>query len=422
MNIGERIRQIRIHKKFTQGELVSGICSITYLSRIENGQIKPSASFLEKVAKKLDVDYNFLVDADYEDIEPKLLEICNKYKNDVLISNKDLASLELYVRETDSNLLLLKAYGVLIYYHSRNDNLLHVAPIVDQASQVIPNQVDPQYSEDFIYYFMARGHYFYNKQDYMAAHEIYVKVEGLLGLEETEQHAHIYYNLCHVNKELYKDKSIGRLYAKKAYRLYKKFNMEHEVINALLMLVLLYESDVLYDKALETLQQAELGVKKNYNSMYLPIITYYYGKIYHGLKDYTNAIKYYEESLQLSEFLYQKSQKIYMFRGLIEIHIELKDWKTVNKLMDEAFHFLSIADVPFAHVQLYGLKGKISKLRGDDYGYEKNMQTAIEMGLEKKQYPLVRELATELGNYFYDNRAYKMSAKYLKILSQLPPT
>lgn len=422
MNIGERIRQIRIHKKFTQGELVSGICSITYLSRIENGQIKPSASFLEKIAKKLDVDYNFLVDADYEDIEPKLLEICNKYKNDKSISEKDLASLELYVRETDSTLLLLKAYGVLIYYHSRNNNLLHVAPIVDQASQVIPNQVDPQYTEDYIYYLMARGHYFYNKQDYMAAHEIYVKAEGLLGLEETEQHAHIYYNLCHVNKELYKDKSIGRLYAKKAYKLYKKFNMEQEVIYTLLMLVLLYEGDRLYDKALETLQQAELGVKNNYNSMYSPIISYHYGKIYQGLKDYTNAIKYYEENLQLSEFLHQKSQKIYALRSLIEIHIELKDWKTVNKFMDEAFHFLSTADVPDAHVQLYGLKGKISKLRGDDYGYEKNMQTAIEMGLEKKQYPLVRKLATELGNHFYDNRAYKMSAKYLKILSQLSPT
>ncbi|HDR7964592.1 TPA: helix-turn-helix transcriptional regulator, partial [Bacillus wiedmannii] len=68
MNIGERIRQIRIHKEFTQGELVSEICSITYLSRIENGQIKPSVSFLEKVAKKMEVDYNFLVDEDYGDI------------------------------------------------------------------------------------------------------------------------------------------------------------------------------------------------------------------------------------------------------------------------------------------------------------------------------------------------------------------
>lgn len=415
MNIGERIRQIRIHKEFTQGELVSGICSITYLSRIENGQIKPSASFLEKAAKKLEVDYNFLVDADYEDIEPKLLEICNKYKNDNIISEKDLSSLELYVRDIDSILLLLKAYGVLMYYHSRNNNLLHVEPIVNQASQVIPNQIDSEYTEDYIYYLMARGHYFYNKQDYMAAHEIYVKAESLLGLEETIQHARIYYNLCHVNKELYKDKSISRLYARKAYKIFLRFNIETSVIDTLLMLALLYQLDELYDKALECLQQAELGVKNNNNSMYPPIISYNYGKIYHGLKDYTNAIKYYEESLQLSEFLHQKSQKIYTLRSLIEVHIEFKDWKTVNKFMDEAFNFLSISDVPDAHVQLYGFKGKISKLRGDYYGYEKSMQKAIEMGLEKKQYPLVSELAHELGNYFFDNRAYKMSAKYLKI-------
>ncbi|SFJ59443.1 MULTISPECIES: helix-turn-helix domain-containing protein [unclassified Bacillus (in: firmicutes)] len=422
MNIGERIRQMRIHKEFTQGELVSGICSITYLSRIENGQIKPSTSFLEKVAEKLEVDYNFLVDGNNDDMEPKILEICNRYKNDKVISEKDLSFLEVYVRDIDSILLLLKAYGVLIYYHSRNNNLLHVAPIVNQASQVIPNQVDPQYTEDFIYYLKARGHYLYNRQDYMAAHEIYVQIESLLGLEETEQHAAIYYNLCHVNKYLYKDKSIGRLYAKKAYRLYEKLNRENDVINTLLMLVLLYHSDELYDKALESLQQAELRAKANGNSMHLPIISYNYGKIYQGLKDYTNAIKYYEETLQLSEFLPNKTQKIYVLRGLIEIHIECKDWKTVNKLMDEAFHFLSTSDVPSAHVQLYGFKGKISKLRGDDYGYEKYMQKAVEIGLEKKQYPLVRELATELGNYFYGNRAYKMSAKYLKILSQFPPT
>ncbi|MGG5796578.1 transcriptional regulator [Bacillus cereus] len=415
MNVGERIRQIRIHKELTQGELVSGICSITYLSRIENGQIKPSASFLEKVAEKLDVDYNFLVDADYEDIEPMLLGICNKYKNDKIISEKDLSSLELYVRDIDSSSLLLKAYGVLIYYHSRNNNLVYVEAIVNQAAQVIPNQIDPQYTEDYIYYLMARGYYFYNKQDYMAAHEIYVKIESLLDLEETIQHASVYYNLCLVNKALYKDKSISRLYAQKAYKIFLRFNIKNKVIDTLLMLAILYDLDGLYDRALECLQQAEGGLEDNNNSIYSPIISYNYGKIYQDLKDYTNAIKYYEECLQLSEFLEQEHQKVYALRSLIEIHIEFKDWKTVNEFMDEAFELLSISDVPYANVQLYGLKGKISKLRGDDYGYEKQMQKAIEIGLEKKQYPLVSELAHELGDYFFDNRAYKMSAKYLKI-------
>ncbi|EOO20115.1 MULTISPECIES: helix-turn-helix domain-containing protein [Bacillus cereus group] len=420
MNIGERIREIRIHKEFTQGEVVSGICSITYLSRIENGQIKPSNSVLKKIAKNLDIDYNFLVGADYEDIEAKILEICNRYKNDNIISSKDLSSLELYVRDTDSILLLLKAYGVLIYYHSRNNNLLHVATIVNEASQVISNQVSSLYTQDFIYYLMARGHYFSNKQDYMTANEIYIQTENLLGLDETRLHADIYYNLSLTNQSLYKDQTISRLYAKKAYRLYEKLNVENQVINILIIIALQYQKDNLPEKAFESLKQAEIKAEVSNNPMYLPLIAYNYGKIYQGLKDYTNSIKYYEKSLQTSNLYPDQAQKIYAVRNLIEIYIEFKDWKIVNKLMDDALEMLSNSDMPHAYVEIYGLKGKISKLRGDNHGYEKNMQKAIEMGLEKKQYPLVREIATELGNYFYDNRAYKMSAKYLKISSQLP--
>ncbi|MCM3738001.1 helix-turn-helix domain-containing protein [Bacillus cytotoxicus] len=422
MNIGERIRQIRIHKEFTQGELVSGICSITYLSRIENGQIKPSTSFLEKVAEKLDVDYNFLINADEEDIEPKLLEICMEYKTEKIISEQDLSLLEIYVRETNSIPLLLKAYGVLIYYHSRSYNLTYIEPIVDQASQLIPNRVEAQNNEDFIYYLMARGLYYYNKQDNITAREIYVQVESLLGVEEHLQHANVYYNLSAVNSRLFKDKSISRLYSTKAYKLFEKLNIEDRAIDALIILALQYNLDKLYDKAFESLKQAELGAKSISNSMYLPIISYNYAKIYQGLKDYTNAIKYYEESLEFSEFLPNEADKVYTLRSLIEIYIELKDWENVNRLIADAFKILAVYDVPYAHVQLYGFKAAIFKLRGDYYGYEKEMQKAIEMGLEKKQYPLVREFATELGNYFYDNRAYKMSAKYLKILSQLPPT
>ncbi|HEK9099016.1 TPA: helix-turn-helix domain-containing protein [Bacillus pseudomycoides] len=46
MQIGERIRQIRIHKGMSQGELVSRVCSIADLSRILK-----SNGFLAKVSE-----------------------------------------------------------------------------------------------------------------------------------------------------------------------------------------------------------------------------------------------------------------------------------------------------------------------------------------------------------------------------------
>ena len=69
MEIGERIGQVRMHKGLTQGELVSEICSVTYLSRIESGKIKPSSSFLKKVSKKLDVDGDHLIEGNHEEIK-----------------------------------------------------------------------------------------------------------------------------------------------------------------------------------------------------------------------------------------------------------------------------------------------------------------------------------------------------------------
>ncbi|MEN1937872.1 helix-turn-helix domain-containing protein [Paenibacillus sp. 102] len=418
MQIGERIRQIRIHKGMTQGELVSEICSIAYLSRIENGQVKPSSSFLKKVSQKLNVDGDFLIDGKNEKIESNILKICEKYKKDERITETELSSLELYVRDTDSIPLLLKIYGVLIYYHVRNNNLSYVAPLVDQASQVIPNQVGTQDQEDHIYYLMARGLYFSNKEDYVTALEIYKKIENMLGPEETEQHAHIYYNLSLVTQSLYKDQSISRLYAKKAYKLYEKFNIEQQKIYVLINLAMQYNKDKLPEQAIESLKQAENEAKTNNNPLNVCLIAYNYGKIYQGLQDYANAIPYYEKSLELSDYLSRTADKVYILRNLIEIHIERKDWQTVNKLIDDAFDILSICDIPYAHVQLYGFKAQISKLRGNDDSFEKNMEKAIEIGLEKKQYSLVRELALELGNYLYDSRAYKQSAKYFKIAAE----
>ncbi|CAI8963137.1 hypothetical protein EMIT079MI2_650004 [Bacillus sp. IT-79MI2] len=186
----------------------------------------------------------------------------------------------------------------------------------------------------------------------------------------------------------------------------------------LILLAMQYNKDKLPEQAIESLKQAENKVKTNNNPLNVCLTAYNYGKIYQGLKDFANAIPYYEKSLELSDHLPRTADKVYILRNLIEIHIERKDWQTVNKLIDDAFDILSICDIPYAHVQLYGFKAQISKLRGNDDSFERNMEKAIEIGLEKKQYSLVRELALELGNHLYDSRAYKRSAKYFKIAAE----
>lgn len=418
MQIGERIRQLRIHKRLTQGELVSGICSVTYLSRIENGQIKPSYSFLQQISPKLDIDINFLVEIDATDLESEIIKIYKHYKETNSITDKEISMFELAIREIHSIPLLLMTYGTLIYYHVRNNKLEYAEKIINQALQIIPRQVDSQYNDVFIYYLMACGSYFYYKQDHIKANEIYTQADYILEAEDSLQRADLYYNLSLVKQRLIKNQSMSRLYSKKAYDIYTKLNVESRIVRTLITIGVQYHRDGIYEKALEYLRTAEINASKNNDLSYLSMIEYNYGIIYQGLRDYSSAIKHFEKSIELSEFLPFESEKAYTLRSLIEIYLELRDWEKVNTLMDEAFKIVAKNDFPYVNVQLYKFKASIFKLRGDYYGYEKEMQKAIELAKEKVQYLLLQELCIELANYFYENRAYKMSAKYFRIATE----
>jgi transcriptional regulator with XRE-family HTH domain len=57
--IGTKIRELRKTVGITQGELAEGICTQALISRIEKGDIYPSATALYQISQKLGVDVNF---------------------------------------------------------------------------------------------------------------------------------------------------------------------------------------------------------------------------------------------------------------------------------------------------------------------------------------------------------------------------
>src|SRR3954471_5546489 len=52
--LGRRIKQARVRREMTQGQLAGGDASIGYVSRIESGQRRPELSLLESLAQRLD--------------------------------------------------------------------------------------------------------------------------------------------------------------------------------------------------------------------------------------------------------------------------------------------------------------------------------------------------------------------------------
>jgi transcriptional regulator with XRE-family HTH domain len=77
MVIGERLRELREAKKFSQGEIEKRTgCLRCYTSRVENGHTVPSIETLEKYARALEVPmYKLFIDGDETPRVPKLSRI-----------------------------------------------------------------------------------------------------------------------------------------------------------------------------------------------------------------------------------------------------------------------------------------------------------------------------------------------------------
>jgi GntR family transcriptional regulator, trigonelline degradation regulator len=60
--LGQRLRRARLDRNLTQGEVAQNLFSISYVSAVERGQIRPSLGALEKLAERLQVPVTELLD------------------------------------------------------------------------------------------------------------------------------------------------------------------------------------------------------------------------------------------------------------------------------------------------------------------------------------------------------------------------
>lgn len=72
LSTGEKIKRARVYQGITLKELCSDEISISKMSCIENGKIKADSEILHYISKKLDIDYNYLVQDVYEQIKENL--------------------------------------------------------------------------------------------------------------------------------------------------------------------------------------------------------------------------------------------------------------------------------------------------------------------------------------------------------------
>ncbi|SDW81254.1 DNA-binding transcriptional regulator, XRE-family HTH domain [Marininema mesophilum] len=413
MEIGEKIRQLRIHKKMTQGQLVDGISSITYLSRIENGNIKPSQAFIQSIAPRLGVQIEDLWGNNEESINRRIITIAKEFRKKQILTEEELSFLSLQANEIHSLEIYLNIYTTLIdYYLKSNEDIDGAWRTYQLATKFIPRELNESLLKEFYYYYVVCGNLFYFRQDFFMANQFYSSAEQFVELfNDPVEEARLSYNLSLVKDEIIEDKTVCIFYAQKAYNLYSEQQYEQGIINSLIILGIQHHLHQNDEKALTYLHQAmELISSKDKLSQ--AYVEYNLGQVYAGKEDEEKAIQHYLTSLELYDQIPSNHRKIYPYLRLIELFTRKKDWNLVEDYLQQALSLVDPEKASLMHLKFLSIKANTYRLRDNELRYEKDMHKIIQLSIQKNQLKLVATFASELANHYYEKRAYKKAADY----------
>lgn len=417
LEVGERIRQIRIYEGLTQGELVEGICSITYISKVESGKTKPSHSFLSKIAERLTIDFEHLINANIEKIEPQIDQIYSVFINSSTISDHDLSLLHLNSLESHSASTLVKIFHVLIAFYIKKD--LNKAEIfVNQANNLIPDVrfTTTPLELEYTYYIESLSHYYYLKQDYAKSFSYANLVNESLTLEPTNiRIGKNFHNLSLIRQKTDEDLELARIYSRKALEIFKELDVFEGFCGSLANLSIQSHRNGLYHDSLNYLDELSIISKEKGLTHYNPIIEYNYGRVYQHMGQFDKAFEFYFKSIEIDTQSGNEKETVHSLKSLIEMSIELRNWDDVQLYLEKAFTITKKYHLPYAHVELLRFKAQTFKARSDFPAYEKELQRAVELSQEANHFLLVKRISIELADHYNEVRAYKMAAKYYKI-------
>lgn len=157
--IGSFIKKKRKELNVTQDVISNGICSISYLSKIENNQIIPNRYYVKEIMDKLDVEESF-----YQKTLDDKLYLNNIIKGIFYLDDTLVSNTYKEIKEIEHNLVInIVKLGYYIYYQLEDDN---------QYVMMLENLVTNMNDLELKMYLYLSSIYFISKENYKTALEV----------------------------------------------------------------------------------------------------------------------------------------------------------------------------------------------------------------------------------------------------------
>ena len=407
--IGRKISFFRTQKNLTQEELCSGICSTSYLSKIENNKTIPSVEVLELLCKRLEIRLEDISEEDEEAFGGKLdqwFKILIKQQIDE--AEKQFKDIQIHVINIENPQLLLK-YDMLQSLHvfvmkENQTDFSNILKNFTKLKQTFNNELN------FLYYYINGMKNESESRLEEASSSLEKSLDYLkLLIDKEDIKAHLYYRLALVYSKMHKT-FFAFENANKSLEIVSK-QFEYDLSLKILILLAINKARVSqFTEAIFTYKKALNVAEKSHNNKIIGIIYHNIGYLQMKLNKHDQAIQFFKKSLlYLSEDDYDKLVKTYFCLA--------KEYLFLGKT-DEVDIFINKG---FEISQKYGLKDYIFHFKILDFKRKNSLHEyldflkieVIPFFTESSSWNYVAEYSELMSNQLFQQLKYKEGSKFL---------
>lgn len=413
-NLGHVIKLERIKRNMKQITLAKGICTPSYLSKIENNSIVPSEEVGKLLLDRLEITIS--QDKNIDD-ESYLAYIRDIYFEAVMNKDRQLTLAKLEKIQAEQYL-----FNDVSNYYTYQLMVFRLSSIVhdlrrDEGDMVLPlSEMAPDFNDyqSFLYHSNVGISYSLknNRSASLDSLEHALEYFNKITIDKWEE-ADFNYLLAH-SYYVHQRWVIAVEYIQKALEFFKNGFYNNRVVECYLILSAAQDKSHKTDEAIENLVLAQKIATQLKLSEHIHGITHNLGTFSSSKEEHDKAIAYFKESLELRT---DNSQKISPIFSLVKEYSKLGQADEVVKWATLGLEFIQSEQIDsftnyYHHFKVYQSRNSGFK------DFEKISINAIQFFNEVKDYRYAQKYSLFLAEYYNENTKYKNAAKYYNLSSE----
>ncbi|MBN3552796.1 tetratricopeptide repeat protein [Fictibacillus nanhaiensis] len=402
--VGQRIRYYRKTKGLTQEELAQGICSVSYLSKIEKGDAKSSEEVINLLCERLgispeEVDNN------------EILEMLNEWN--MMMVHRKFKDADSFFPVLNGKMKLVFEPELLVKFELFKARYLLINDKIPEAEEILA-KVNTYHLElskvNQFYYYSFNAFYYIFIKDYKSALRDIKKAEDLysfIDLTVTEI-GYLFYLIAVTYSNLYRISTVNQ-YAYKAIEIFDKEYNYSRSADCQILLGISSRRVRNYEQAIYHFNQA-LKYSKPFKDDYTTGVIYHnLGFVFSCQKEHKKAIEYLLKGLDYKGS--DSENVINTYYLLSKEYYNIKDYKNSKKYLDQGIGLIKQKDEYYFHFKMldYILTDK------DIKDIEEFLSKDVIPYFEKQNiWEYLSSYSERLADIYFDQSLYKRASIYYR--------